>query len=182
VIVAGRGSESDRLIYEPLAASHAAGLCEALTDPLVYAHITGRFPTSVAGLEIAFARSAGGPPAERSSEIWWNFAVRLRSGEFIGRIEATIHDGLAEVAYLLGPKYWGCGYATKALTWLHERLRESEGVNSYWATVHPENGRSIRLLERLGYGEVVRGWPKLFSYDEYDRVFSKEASAEGTGE
>ncbi len=169
--------ESARLVYERLTASHAVGLSAALLDPRVYAHIPAHFAKSVEDLEVEFTRHASGPSDVGSGEIWWNYAVRLRSGGFIGRVEATIHHGLAEVAYMLGPSYWGNGYATEALHWLHARLLECRQVNSFWAAVRPENDRSIRLLERLRYDEVLQDWPKLYSYDAGDRVYSREPTA-----
>ena len=49
----------------------------------------------------------------------------------VGRIEATILEGQAEVAYLLGPRYWGYGFALEAMRWLHQMLEsEFESSNS----------------------------------------------------
>lgn len=142
--------QSERPSYEPLTAAHAAELRCALTDPRVYAHLTGSHPTTTAEIAAHFARMAAGPQEIQGNQVWWDFAVRLQGGEFIGRIQATIHDRIAEVGYLFGPAFEGRGYATEAVRWLHARLRDLGFVDSFWATVTPENAPSIRLLERLG--------------------------------
>jgi RimJ/RimL family protein N-acetyltransferase len=174
IFVMGSIDGSERLVYEPLTESHASDLSDALTDPRVYAYITGPHPATAVDLAVEFARMAAGPSGRYKNEKWWNFAVRVRGGKFIGRTQATLHDDLAEVAYVFGPLYWGRGYATEALTWLHTRIRETRQANSFWATVRPDNTRSIRLLERHRYGEVLQGWPRLFSYESGDRVYCKQ--------
>jgi RimJ/RimL family protein N-acetyltransferase len=168
---------SDRLDYEPVKESHASDLCDALTDPRAYAYITGPHPMTAGDLAVEFARMAAGPSGGRERETWWNYAVRLREGKYIGRIEATLHDRLAEVAYVFGPLYWGCGYAAESLTWLHAKVWESRRADSIWATVVPANERSIRLLERLEYRQILGGWPRLLSYELGDRVYCKQRPA-----
>lgn len=180
-------ARSSRLLYEPLTARHALDLCDALTDAQVYAHLPGDRPTTAADLERQFACMAAGPRPgqvepdrahpDQSQQVWWNFAVRLHSGEAIGRIQATIHHGLAETAYLFGPRYWGHGYATEALRWLHEQLAADRRADTAWATVVPENTRSIRLLERVGYLREPTARPHLLSYAPGDQVYRAPLSA-----
>lgn len=148
-----------RLRYEPLTAEHAQALFPLFADPVVYQHIDDHPPTSVGELASRYERMSAGPPAHRTGESWWNYAVRLLgSGLAIGRIEATIVEDRAEVAYLFGQAYWGQGYATEALEWLHQQLRERTGASVFWATARPENERSIRLLRRHGYVQANE-WP-----------------------
>jgi RimJ/RimL family protein N-acetyltransferase len=170
-------NESGRLVYELLTKLHASALRDALIDPRTYACISPPNSTTEAELAEEFARRVAGP-SDGKNEIWWNFAVRRREGPFIGRIEATFHHGLAEIAYVFGPSYWGCGYATESLRWLHSQIRDTQLAVSVWAAVTPGNTRSIRLLERLGYSEALPGPPQLLSYDEGDRVYCKQFSAD----
>jgi RimJ/RimL family protein N-acetyltransferase len=167
-----------RLVFEPLRQAHAFDLVSALTDPRVYQFIEGPFPTTAEQLAAQFAQFEMGPPVDRRHECWWDYVVRLgQSGPAIGRLEATLIDGWAEVAYLLGPEYWGHGYAAEALTWLHGQLWRDQTTADWWASVCPGNWRSMRLLTRLGYSEVQTGWPMLTSYDPGDRVFHRRAGA-----
>jgi RimJ/RimL family protein N-acetyltransferase len=171
------GGESERLVYEPLTMAHASGLTEALTDPRVYQFITGPNPTTTADLKAQFARKALGPLTPPEGDAWWNFAVRVRCGQYIGRIEATFHSGLVEVAYLFGPEHWGRGFATETLHWLHAQIRQSGYSGTFWATVWPDNARSIRLLQSVGYREAPAPWPRLLSFEPGDRVLRRDNSA-----
>lgn len=170
---------SSRLIFEWLRAEHAAGLFEPLADPTVYEHIGGRPPRTVAALAEEFARRAAGPPGS-ADERWLNCAIRVRAdGALIGRVEATIVCGRAEVGYLFGVQYWGRGYAAEAMEAFQQFLRRNCGITECWATTSPKNTRSIRLLSRLGYQEVIDSWPALASYAPGDRVFFSGSSGDG---
>jgi len=172
---------SRRLSYERILQRHAAEFEPILCDPRVYQFIDCDCPTP-ADLEVSFMHKEAGAPPHRSDEQWLDYAVRLTgSGVAIGRLEATLLEGRAEVAYLFGPDFWGCGYATEALAWLHELIRTKFGVMDFWATVKPGNDRSVRLLERSNYREEPsHTWPRLTSYDPGDLVFRCRAGEDET--
>jgi len=157
-----------RLSIEPLDETHAESLFAALDDPRVGAHIGGPDVSTLPALRERIARLRAGPPAT-SGEVWANWAV-LSDGTVIGRIEATLHGGIAEIAYVFGPRWWGRGYATEATRWLLDELRR-QGVQACWATVAPENEASVRLLRRLGFVEVEPRGVSLLSYDDGDLTF-----------
>jgi len=161
-----------RLRYEPIRGSHAAEFEGILCDPRVYRFIEDPCP-SPADLQASFFRKEAGAPPERGDERWLDYGVRLaESGLAIGRLEATILDKRAEVAYLFGPDFWCHGYATEGLKWLQEHINTTYDIREFCATVMPGNTRSMRLLERLGYLEApAETWPRLTSYDPGDRVF-----------
>jgi len=161
------------ILYTPLQASEIDELATVLQEDAVYEFIGG-MPAQddvVLGLQNAIQ----GPPADTDGEYWINYVGRLvQTGEMIGRLEATVHDGLAEVAFLYKSSFWGRGYASEGLLWLHEQLRRYIDVSSLWATTHPANLRCAALLKRCGYLPVpTQGLPKLYSYDEGDFVFRR---------
>jgi len=168
--------ESPRLQYETITPAHAAELQEALCDHRVYEFITDHGTPTAAELLQVFTRKALGSPSTRSDETWIDYAIRSKeSGIAIGRIEATILERQAEVAYLLGPRHWGHGYASEAMKWLHQILQFQFKVFGFWAAVSPTNDRSLRLLARLGYVEAasVPRPDRLLSYNNGDRVFHR---------
>jgi len=175
--------DSPRLSYERILRSHAAELESILCDPRVYQFIECDCPTS-AELEESFMRKEAGAPQHRSDERWLDYMVRLTgSGVAIGLLEATILEERAEVAYLIGPDFWGYGYGTEGLEWLHELIRSNFGILDFWATVKPGNDRSVRLLERSNYREVPPNTrPRLTSYDPGDRVFRYQADQDETAQ
>ena len=139
---------TERLTIEPLALRHAQQLFDALNDELVGRFLDGPDVTTVEALEQKIIRVTSEAPPERN-EVWRNFAVLL-DGRVIGRLEATLHRNVAEVAYVFGPAWWGHGYATEATAWLLRYIREA-GMSEAWATIAPANTASDRLLARLGF-------------------------------
>jgi RimJ/RimL family protein N-acetyltransferase len=166
------GLASERLTYEPLTAAHAAALFPSFCDPRVTEHI-GDAPASLEALAADFTRMAAGPPASRPTDQWIDFAVRLAStGDYIGRIESTCYGAWAEVAYVFGVAWWGKGYASEAMRWMHAHLMSRFGVTEFWATVRPANTRSLALLARLGYQAATPDSSRnLRSYDPGDLCF-----------
>lgn len=171
-----RSGTTERLTIEPLDQRHAPALFAALNDDRVGTYIGGPDVTSVADLRKRIEFLAAGPPADRH-QIWCNWAV-LAEGTVVGRVEATIHDGIAEVAYVFGPAYWGQGYATEATAWMIDEVR-SLGAQACWATVAPDNVASVALLERLGFVPAPMDDTTLFSYDDGDLTFHRPARLTG---
>lgn len=135
---------------EPLAPIHAAALHAALGRADVWQYLDAPVMASVAATEAWVARVCAGAPAGAGVR-WWNFAiVESATGEVCGHLQATVWTGWAEVAYLLGPAWWGRGLARAAVAWLLVRLAE-HGCAEAWAAVHASNRRSRRLLEALGF-------------------------------
>ncbi len=71
----------------------------------------------------------------------------------------------AETGYVLAHDAWGRGYATEALLAM-VALGESLGVQELTAGCHPENARSVHVLEKGGFHLVERrartsGFPNL---------------------
>lgn len=163
---------TERLTIEALGLEHAAELFRALCDERVSWYIGGPDVTTLEALQDRITHLSTGPPDDRD-ELWLNFAV-LCAGNVIGRIEATLHSGIAEIAYVFGPAWWGHGYATEAVSWLLSHLA-GRGVSVVWAATTPGNEASARLLERLGF--VTTQPPthlRLLSYDDGDLVLSRQ--------
>lgn len=169
---------TSRLRFEPLRLEHADALAAALCDPRVNAHFLSASPADAAALREDFAVKVAGSP--HGGERWMDFAVRLGDA-WIGRVEATVQDGHAEIAYLLGPAWWGRGLGREAAGWI-ARWCVAEGVETLWGTVAPSNVRSARVLRALGFERVdVPRSPRLTSYDPGDLVF-RCAAGELAGE
>jgi RimJ/RimL family protein N-acetyltransferase len=172
---------SDRLFYEPLAPRHAAELFPALSDPKVYACIGEDPPADVAALEKHYAAIERGPQGEFAHQTWRDLCVkRCDTNEAIGTVGTTTIDHKAEVGYLFGPGSWGRGYASEAMRWYQAWLLQELDVTEFWACIRPDNARSLRLIERLGYLLVTnaQGWPDLRSHDPGDHVFRRPAVPE----
>lgn len=161
------------ILYSPLVDGDIDALADVLHNEAVYGYIGGMPGRDE--FELWLRQSLAGPPNKAAGEQWINVVARFaETGDIIGRLEANIHDELAEVAFLYNPKLWGRGYASKGLLWLHDHLRQHSGVRSLWATTHPENQRSASLLARCGYTAVSNPeGPVLYSYEPGDLVFQR---------
>jgi RimJ/RimL family protein N-acetyltransferase len=160
-----------RLVLEPLEVRHAAALHEALKDPAVHEFIQTSGPWTLDNVRRRLARLADRPPPS-SEDVWLNYVVLL-GDRLVGRVEATVHGPLAEVAYLFDPAVSGHGYATESVEWLLGHLRADHAVTEVWATVDPRNAASIRLLERCGFEKQTAAPPDVQSYDEGDAAYSR---------
>jgi len=98
------------------------------------------------------------------SELWLNWVVRRRDdGRAIGHVQATVGDGDAAIAWVIGSAYQRRGFATEAgralIGWLHDAL----GVPVVNGCIHPDNVTSQTAAARIGLrptdrwydGEVV---------------------------
>ena len=172
--------QSKNLYFELLTAAHADDLYPILTTPSVFAFIdlTENIPVFEELKAEYAARERGPANLITSAEQWFNVAIYLKThySTAIGRLEATSYGKWGEVAYLLGEAWWGKGLAFEAMTWWHKYLEAEVPGTEWWATVHPANQRSIRLLQRLRYEEANPSMqPKLQSYDLGDRCFVRSA-------
>ncbi|EME71155.1 NTP pyrophosphohydrolase [Paramagnetospirillum caucaseum] len=59
-------------------------------------------------------------------------------------------DGAPELGYWIGKDFWGQGYATEAGHRLIRHLFDTLGFERAWASYHPDNLASKRVLEKLG--------------------------------
>jgi RimJ/RimL family protein N-acetyltransferase len=167
---------NSRLLIEPLRADHLPELALQLRHPAVYQHIGGT--PSLQDFVLDRERALQGPRQAASGERWLNYLVRERaSGAMLGRLEATVHDSIAETAFLFSPSHWGKGFALEALVWLHAEIQRTCGVNDFWATTVPANTRCQSLLRRAGHRQVSDDMPVLFSFDSGDLVFRLRGAA-----
>ncbi len=162
--------------FEPLQPAHLDELATVLRHPAVYEHIGGTVPSGE-DFKRHLRRAIAGPREPSRDETWLNFLVRDADGAMAGRLEATVHHGLAEVAFLFGPRFWGRGLARAGLEWLHEELERSLGVTDCWATTVPANLRCQALLRRCGYVESRHPSGPLYSYAAGDSIFRRRSGS-----
>lgn len=141
-----------RLRLEPQGEQHADALFPLLADPRLYEHVPQEPPTSLQALRERLARLATRRSPD-GSELWLNWVMRdPRSGECIGRLQATVSTGEpAYLAYEVFPPHWRRGYAAEGCTRMMRWLVETLQVDGFVAEVDSLNAASLRLLERLGF-------------------------------
>lgn len=82
------------------------------------------------------------------------FAVTLNRGPVIGCARLGIvnkGDRVGDLGYVLNAEYWGQGIATEATQRLLTFGFDDLGLHRIFATCHPENIGSARVLEKAGF-------------------------------
>ena len=141
-----------RLLLEPLRIDHAEEMSAVLDDPALYVYIGGA-PASVSELRTRYARQVAGAGPE-SGEVWLNWVVRRRdSAQAVGTVQATISsdaDGrVAALAWVIGTRWQGSGYAREAARVMTRRLA-TDGIGRFEAYIHPGHLASERVAGALG--------------------------------
>ena len=141
-----------RLVLEPLSATHADEMYAVLGDPSLYRYLDSGPPESIAQLRSRYVELEGRTSPDGSQQ-WLNWILRISGSECaIGFVQATVGSSLNTwVAYRVGARYQGRGYATEGTRAMLAYLADACAVRRCLATVEVENRSSIRLLTRLGF-------------------------------
>lgn len=144
------------LTIRPLEVSDAGAMCAELQDLRIYTFIDERPPESLEHLQERYGVLCGGAPPGRG-ERWLNWIIlNAENDEPLGTLQATIDEKpqRASIAYVLLPKMWGRGIASRATQWLMDQLRDDYEVTEAQVEIHEHNARSLNLARRLGFVDV----------------------------
>ena len=118
-----------------------------LGDPALHTFIGGR-PETLEELRARYARWAAGSPDP--AVPWMNWAIRFDEVDrVVGTVQASISNGHAEVAWVVGTGWQGRGIATEAARGLVAWLSRA-GVWAIVAHVRPANMASARVAWAVG--------------------------------
>ncbi|MBN9304181.1 MAG: hypothetical protein BGO82_17540 [Devosia sp. 67-54] len=139
------------IVLEPQVAAHAAELFTVLDDPDLYGFVDDKGPASETALRERLARLESRQSPD-GLEQWLNWVVRNATGAVTGYVQATVRaHGEAEIAYVLGRRFWRQGIAFAACSAMLEELAGAYGVTRAVATLDPDNIASLALLRKLGF-------------------------------
>jgi len=141
---------SARLRMVPLTVADAAEMVGVLSGNALY-EFTGGGPPGLDELRARYAgQGAGWSPDGR--EEWRNWILRREpGGQAVGYVQATIFGERrhAEIAWVVGLRWQGQGYATEAARALVGWL-DARGVGVIQAHIHPEHAASAAVARRAG--------------------------------
>lgn len=139
-----------RISLVPLEVSDAEEMVGVLDGDELYTFIGGH-PPSLPELRARYARQAIGHSADGQHE-WHNWIIRrVPDRAAVGYVQATIlnHGQCAEIAWVVGRRWQGQGYAKEAATamvgWLDGR-----GIQNIQAHVHPDHAASASVARHAG--------------------------------
>ena len=136
---------------EPRWIAHAEELFPIFAEAKLYQFIDGAPPASVEELRRFLSRSESRKSPD-GSEHWLNWVVRNSSGQAVGFVQATVAANLeTNIAYTIGSKFWGKGYALQAVTLMLSKVAAEYQVKQFFVVAEKQNVRSVRLAEKLGF-------------------------------
>lgn len=153
-----------RLILRPLVPADSVAFFAYRSLPEV-ALFQGWEPQTLEEARDFLVKNASAVPYE--SDTWMQLGVYLASGELIGDVGVHFYyDGQqVEFGYTLSPSFQGFGYAREAMKYLLDFFLLARGMHRAFASVDPENARSIRLLESLGFRKEAHHISSYLSND-----------------
>ena len=142
---------TNHLVIREFSAGDAGNLFLVTSDPEVTRYLQFE-PTSQAetqGLvDFAIGSSVSVPRTDYALAI-----VESRTDSLVGScgLEASDDDPFAaELYFVFRRNRWGQGFASELVPALIDLALGSAGYTSVFGVVHPDNGASVRVLERAG--------------------------------
>lgn len=144
--------ETARLRLRRPVASDLGALVARRNDPEVARYQDWTLPWPEERARLVLAELSAIP--EPVVDDWWMLTVEtLDTGRLIGDMALKLSWGgrAAEIGYTFARDAWGHGYAHEAAAALVERLFSNPALTRISATMHPDNLRSARVVERVGF-------------------------------
>ena len=140
--------ETERLVLHPLRVSDAHEMAPVLADPSLY-EFTGGEPPTLDTLQQRYRNQTAG--SDKSDEVWCNWIIRTKTGErAVGFVQATVTGHSADLAWVVGVRDQGRGFATEGAAAACEWLAINNAVSHIEAHIHPEHVASLAVAARIG--------------------------------
>lgn len=143
--------ETERLVLRHLEPGDATFILRLLNEPSFIENIGDR---GVRNLEDAERYIENGPRASYDRFGFGLFLVELKSsGDPLGICGLLKRDALEvpDIGFAFVPEFWSQGYAIEAASATFAWARDTLGIKRLAAITSPNNDKSIRLLEKLGF-------------------------------
>jgi ribosomal-protein-alanine N-acetyltransferase len=141
---------AERVRLRRLALADAPGLHEAYADPGSMRFWDALPSRDIAETEARIRRSTSAGPSWYAA--WAVLATR--DDAFIGMVNYHARQSWNRrlaVGWILSPRFEGRGYMTEAMHALLRHCFDGLGTHRVEAEIEPDNVRSVRLAERLGF-------------------------------
>ncbi len=142
--------ETERLLLVPMTVNDAAELHALLWSPDANA---GTDHGPAAGLPEVQARIRRWERRRSpdGAEVWLNWTLRQKHDQsIVGRMQATVTECQADIAWVIGPRLRNQGYATEAGRCIAGWLLVFFKIGEVRATIHPDNTASQRVATNIG--------------------------------
>jgi ribosomal-protein-alanine N-acetyltransferase len=94
--------------------------------------------------------------------------VSKSTGKLLGCIELRVSPPKADFGYIFAEAAWGQGFGTEAAATVVNWAIAQPQIFRVWATCHPKNMASVRVLEKAGllYEATLANWEARPQRDE----------------
>lgn len=142
--------ETERLRLAPMSVSDAAELHALPWSPEVAAAADHGPAASLQDIRARIRRWERRRSPD-GGEIWLNWTLRRTHEQtVVGRMQATVTERWADLAWVISRRFRKQGYATEAARCMAAWLLEHFNVNEIRATIHPDNTASQRVARNVG--------------------------------
>ena len=139
----------ERIHLVPQGEEHAGEMFDVLNDSSLHQFTGGTPPESVHALRKRFARLATRMSPDQS-EMWLNWVIITdETRHYIGYVQATVSEMVADIAWVIGRAYQGKGYGTEAAGLMMAALKEA-GIRSFTSHIRNDHLASQQLAAKLG--------------------------------
>jgi len=158
--------ETERLYLREIDVQDVDDLFEMDADPQVHLYIENN-PVQTKEQIVEVIQMLKRQYAENGIARW--AVVDKQTGECVGwsglklfRTPLNGHVDFYELGYRFKTKHWGKGYATETSRAIIDYGFDRLNVTSLYAITHPENEKSIHVLNKLGFQFI-----ETFDYEGY---------------
>jgi [ribosomal protein S5]-alanine N-acetyltransferase len=143
--------EGARVILREHSREDLSAVLEYASDPIVARYVP--WEANSEDMASRFLEEAISAAGKRPRMSYVLAVVDRATDALIGAarigVESEVHRR-ADIGYVLRRDYWGYGYATEVAQRLVEFGFSDLGMHRIWATSHPDNRASSRVLEKIG--------------------------------
>lgn len=158
--------ETDRLRIRKVSVDDAGFILRLLNEPSFIQFIGDKRARTE---DDARSYILSGPVASYEKHGFGLYLVEVKeSGAPAGMCGLIKRDALehVDIGYAFVPEHWSRGYALESASAVVSNAREALGLRRILAITTPDNQRSIRLLEKMGFRfermvQVAAGEPEL---------------------
>jgi ribosomal-protein-alanine N-acetyltransferase len=140
--------ETERLLLRPIARADAEAIFLGYSSSTAATHWMNFTRHTVLDEALAFAARCERCWTDDSAYPW--AAIAKTTGELLGAVELRVNPPKADFGYIFCERFWGQGYATEAVRPVVDWVIARPEIFRVWATCHPDNAASARVLSKVG--------------------------------
>jgi RimJ/RimL family protein N-acetyltransferase len=149
-----RSFETARTFLRPVTADDAKAIFEGYSSSLAAMRFLSIDRQRELSEAVLFATACAQCWKDGTAYPW--AVIARATGDFMGVVELRVNPPDAELGYLFAENFCGQGFGTEVAQTVVRWAWAQEEVSRIFATCHPDNAASARVLEKLGFSFEAR--------------------------